>query len=342
MKKNLLTIAVLALSCFASYAQDDVQKAAAEAAAALANAPEAKEAVAKPNYWTSSVAFDLGFNQTALFNWVAGGYNTISFGAGLDAQANYAKDLTSWNNRLQLNYGFLWSSDKRGLLQKNNDRIYFESKFALKTKADSKWKYTAGLDFRTQFDSGFKNYEEIEGEWIGQKISDFFSPAYLNVGLGMEWAPNDWFYLNFSPLTGGIVFCSDSGLRQSYGMKPIDPAASPVIYNSALFQLGAQLKTSVKVSINDKFKYETQLVLFYDYLYDYKADNASKFPIRVNWDNKISWQAARFFKISLDTWMIYDPIVLFHDQDPTVGTHKLQFKEFFSVSFTYTISNKKK
>ena len=342
MKKNLFTIAVLALSCLAVQAQDDVQKAAAEAAAALANAPETKEAVAKPSFWTNSVEFDLGFNQTALFNWAAGGYNTISLGVGLDAKANYAKDLASWNNRLQLNYGFLWSSDKRGLLQKNNDRIYFESKFALKTKSDSKWKYTAGLDFRTQFDYGYKNWEEVEGDWVGQKISGFFSPAYLNVGIGIEWAPNDWFDLNISPLTGGIVFCSDSELRQSYGMKPVDPAAATVLYNSALFQLGAQMKANAKVSINDRFKYETQLVLFYDYLYDYKADNASKFPIRVNWDNKISWQAARFFKISLDTWMIYDPIVLFYDQDPAVGTHKLQFKEFFSVSFAYTISNKKK
>lgn len=341
MKKYLFALAILAVTALSSHAQDDVQKAAAAAAAALANAPQAEEAAVEPSYWQSSLEFDLGFNQTALFNWAAGGDNTISLGVGLDAKANYAKDLTSWSNRLQLNYGFLWSSDKRGLLQKNNDRIYLESKLAHKTKTDSKWSYAAGLDFRTQFAPGYKDWEQIEDEWIGRKISDIFSPAYLNLAFGVEWVPNDWFTLNLSPLTGGIVFCIDENLRPSYGMKPIS-GTTPAQYRNTLFQLGAQVKADVKVSINDRFKYETQLVLFYDYLYDYKAENASKFPIRVNWDNKISWQAARFFKISLDTWLVYDPIVLFTKQDPAVGEHRVQFKEFFSVSFSYLLTKKKK
>ncbi len=340
--KKLFLLATLALAGLSARAQDDVLKAAEAAAAAIVNAPQAEEVAAKPQYWTTSADFDLGFNQTSLFNWAAGGNNTITLGVGLDAKANYQKGLSAWDNRLQLNYGFLWSSDKHGLLQKNNDRIYLESKYAMKLKEDSKWNYTAALDFRTQFTDGFKDsgWEEVDGKWVGQKISGFFSPAYLNLALGIEWVPNDWFTLNIAPATGGLVFCSDAILRPSFGMKPV--AGSATEYMSSLFQLGAQVKADVKLSINEKFAYETQLVLFYDYLYDYKVENASKFPIRVNWDNKISWQAARFFKIALNTWLIYDPIVIFTDQDPTVGDHRVQFKEFFSVSFTYSISNKKK
>ena len=71
-------------------------------------------------------------------------------------------------------------------------------------------------------------------------------------------------------------------------------------------------------------------MLFTDYLNKPFKEN------RVNWDNKISWQAARFFKIALNTWLIYDPRVLID------GEQKVQFKEFFSINFTYTISNKKK
>lgn len=343
MNKTLL-IPILALVGLSAQAQDvDVRDAAMEAASAIVNAPKPEAVVEKPQYWTTSADFDLGFNQTALFNWAAGGNNTITLGVGLDAKANYKKGLAAWDNRLQLNYGFLWSSDKHGLLQKNNDRIYLESKYAMKFKEDSKWNYTASLDFRTQFTDGFKDsgWEEIDGKWVGQKISGFFSPAYLNLALGIEWVPNDWFTLNIAPATGGLVFCDDAILRPSFGMKPIAGTA-PAAYQSTLFQLGAQVKAGVNVSINEKFAFETQLVLFYDYLYDYKIANASKFPIRVNWDNKIAWQAARFFKIALNTWMIYDPIVIFTDQDPTVGDHRVQFKEFFSVSFTYSISNKKK
>ena len=100
-------------------------------------------------------------------------------------------------------------------------------------------------------------------------------------------------------------------------------------YRSALFQFGAQVKLNFKTSLNDVFKYETQLVLFTDYLNRPFRNN------RVNWDNKISWQASKFFRIGLNTWLLYDPIVMIDD------TQKVQFKEFFSVNFTYTISNKR-
>ena len=341
MKKALTLISVLTL-CLASYAQDDVQKAAAAAAAAMYAAPEQPKELAKPVYWKNSAEFSLGFNQTGFFNWAAGGNNSVTLGAGMDLKANYQKDLATWTNRLQTDYGFLWSSDKQGLVQKNKDRIKFESKFAYKTAKDSKWNYSASLDFRSQFARGYKDFEEIEGEWVGKKVSAALSPAYLDLALGLEWKPNDWFDLNLSPLDGGVVICTDKDLRSTYGMKLVNELDPLSEYKSTLFQLGARVKGNVAVSINDNFKYETQLVLFYDYLYDYKAENASKFPIRVNWDNKISFQVGRFFKIALDTWMIYDPLVIFYDQDPAVGTHKTQFKEFFSVDFTYTFQRKKK
>lgn len=341
MKKTLALTLTLAL-CIAAHAQDDVQKAAAEAAAALYAAPEQQQEAPKPVYWTNSAEFSLGFNQTSLFNWAAGGNNTVTLAAGMDLKANYKKDLAAWTNRLQTDYGFLWSSDKRGLLQKNKDRIKFESKFAYKTKKDSKWNYSASLDFRSQFAPGYKDFEEIEGKWIGKQVSKALSPGYLDLALGLEWKPNDWFDLNLSPLDGGMVICTDKDLRPTYGMKRKDDTDPLSPYRSTLFQLGARLKTNVAVSINDNFKYETQVILFYDYLYDYDAPNTSKFPIRVNWDNKISFQVGRFFKIGLDTWMIYDPIILFSAQDPSVGTHKVQFKEFFSVNFTYTFQRKNK
>ena len=336
--KKIYTTVILTSLCVFCYAQDDVQKAAA--AAAMYNTQPEQTAAAKPVYWKNSVEFSLGFNQTGLFNWAAGGNNTVTLAAGVDAKADYKKDLLNWTNRLQMNYGFLWSSDKQGLLQKSNDRIKFESKLAYKTGKDSKWNYTASLDFRSQFAPGYSSYEEIEGQWIGKEVSSALSPGYVDLALGMQWKPNDWFDLNLSPLDAGVVICTNDLFREAYGMKPIDPDDKLKGYHSALFQLGAQLKANVALNINDRFKYETQLVLFYDYLYDYTADNTSNFPIRVNWDNKISLQVAKYFKVSLDTWNIFDPLVVFYNQDPAVGTHKVQLKEFFAVSFTYTIDHK--
>ena len=330
MKKTLIVAGILA-SALSLNAQD-VQQAAAEAAAAIANAPVEEVKAPKPNYWTKKASFDLGFNQTGLTNWAAGGYNTLTLAAGIDASANYKKGLMNWNNRLQLNYAFLHSADKKGVFQKSNDRIYLESKWGYDFSKTSKWKYTASFDFRSQFtDTPNKYVQDAEGNWNPEGLkSGFLSPAYTNLALGMEWKPAAWFDVNIAPLTGGVILTTNDILRKAYGMHLKDEAV-PDVYRSALFQFGAQVKVNAKASLNDKLTYDTQLVLFTDYL-----SNPFVFT-RVNWDNKLAWQATQFFKVGFNTWLIYDPLVVIDGV-----TSKIQFKEFFLVSFTYTISGKKK
>ena len=330
MKKLLTMIMALAAAGMATYAQDDVQKAAAEAAAAFTEAPKQADAVKKAQYWTNSASFDLGFNQTGLWSWAAGGYNTLTLNAGIDAKANYAKKLMTWNNRLQLNYGFLWSADKSNLLQKSTDRLYFESKWAYRTKEKSKWNYTASFDFRTQFTDSYDSYKQDSesGKWEGTLRSGLLSPAYTNIALGMEWKPTDWFDVNLAPVTGGFTIVTNETLRPTYGMKLIEEGGTA--YKPARFQFGAQLKIDAKAVFNKVLTYDTQLVLFTDYL-----DHPFEYT-RVNWDNKLTWQVTKYFKTALNTWLIYDPLVSI---DGVVS--KIQFKEFFSIALTYSITNKK-
>ena len=339
MKKIIIILAALGCT-FAALAQDDVRKATAEAAAAYSQeAREQEESVQKPQYWKKFADFDLGFNQTTLTSWAAGGYNTATLFAGIDANANYARDLATWTNRLQLDYGFLWSADKENLIQKSSDRLLFESRFGYKTAADSKWKYSADLTLRSQFTDSYDSYklDPNTNKWSGTLKSGFFSPGYLTFGLGMAWDPAPWFSLNLSPLTGGFTFCEIPQLRKAYGMKLRGDNLDPLVgdnYYSRLFQLGAQLKMNLKASINDVFTYETQLVLFTDYL------NHPFVWTRVNWDNKLSLRVGRFIKLGLDTWTIYDPIVLIAGKNGGEPTQRVQFKEFFSFRFTYTLGKK--
>ena len=327
MKRIVILAAALAL-CAPAFAQDDAQQAAAEAAEAFVNAPQEEAPAAKPVYWTKSSVFDLGLNQTSLSNWAAGGFKNVTLSTAIDAKADYAKDLASWNNRLQLQYGFIWSEDKYNVLQKSNDRIYLESKFAYKTAPESKWNYTASYDFRSQFTDTWGTYTQRDDElWEATDLkSGFFSPAYNNLALGIEWKPVDWFDINFSPLTGSLIFCTNETLRKGYGMPLIEGTET---YRNMLFQLGASIKANARFAINDVFNYETQLVLFTDYLNKPFAQN------RVNWDNKITWQLAKYFKVGFSTWLIYDPIV---EIDGVVS--KVQFKDFLSFNLTYTLGDK--
>jgi len=337
MKKLIVLVAALAALCIPTRAQDDVQKATAEAAAAFAEVKETKAPVEKPKYWKKWVEYDLGFSQTGLFNWASGGYNTASLVAMFDANVNYARDLATWTNRLQLLYGFLWSADKENLIQKSADLMQFESRFGYKTAEKSFWKYTADLMFKSQFSNSYDSYvQDSAGQWSGKLKSGFFSPAYLTFGLGVSWDPAPWFSLNLSPVTGGFVFCSIPELRKSYGMPLRNNEFDPTVgsnYNNALFQLGAQVKANLKASLNDVITYETELILFTDYLNHPFAWN------RVNWDNKLAFRVGRFFKIAFNTWLIYDPIVLISGKDG-ISRQRVQFREFFSINFTHTIGKK--
>ena len=348
MKKILTAICfILSVPAFAQELTE-AQKAALDAANAANAAKDVPQAVQKPNYWKNSLKVDLGFNQTALVNWAAGGSNNISLAANLDAKADYLRDLISWTNRLQMDFGLMWVKDNRTPFQKTNDRLYLESKWGRRISEASKWNYSASLDFRTQFTDGFdysKGETDEHGVWHDKRISSIMSPGYLNLALGMEWKPVDWFNMNIAPITGGVIVCTDNGpdgLRAKYGMPKVVIDDQNFFYRPALFQFGAQLKANAKASVNDKFLFETQLVMFYDYLFNYKNPAyCSNFPVRVNWDNKISWSISKLFKIGLDTWLVFDPLVSFAKDASEPASHKVQFKEFLSINFTYTIANAK-
>ena len=204
----------------------DAQKAAAEAARAITEAPEAEQKVEKPKYWDESLKTNIKFGQTSLNNWAAGGDNTVTLQAFIDGNANYKKDNLFWNNRLQLDYGFVYASSKP-ILQKSDDRIYFESKFGYKNEKMRNFSFSANYDFKSQFSTGYDyltpsvptdrypegtglndlNYKDQVALWKGARKmkSGFLAPAYTNLALGIDLKPWKWLSLNIAPFTGGVV-----------------------------------------------------------------------------------------------------------------------------------------
>ena len=334
--KKILVLALATLAGLAAYAQDDAQKAAADAAAAIAEAPQEEVPAPKPVYWTKSLMTNLNFAQTLLRDWAAGGSNNYTMTGYVDANANYAKDKMIWNNRLQIDYGFLYSADKP-ILQKVKDRIYFESKWGYETPIQH-LSYSANFDFKTQIDNNY-NYgtpnvkDPTVADWKAARTlkSGLFSPAYASLGLGLLWTPKPWFSLNVAPLTGGFVIVDNPELRKAYGMELEDDGVN---YKGSRFELGAQVKADANFTINDNLKYTTQLVLFSNYLKNPQN-------LRVNWDNKVFWKMAKFFTLTFSTNMIYDDTVLITNDDHPNGFRTWQLKEFFEIGFSYTISSKK-
>ena len=344
MKKVITFFAALAAATSILSAQD-AQKVAAKVAETLTAAKDVPEATPKTNYWANSVLNQINFGQTSLWNWAAGGYNNYTLAAAIDANANYKKDKTIWNNRLQLDYGFMYSADKP-IIQKTKDRIYFESKWGYETTVRH-LAYSANFDFKTQFNDNFKygtpkneeGHDPSIQDWLDARtlMSGFLSPAYTNLGLGLLWTPKPWLSVNFSPLTADLVIVRNPALRNTYGMELREEGLDKNVgtnFKPIRFGLGAQLKVDAKWVINDVFNYTTQLVLFSDYLH-------KPLNLRVNWDNKMFWKLTKFFALTLSTNLIYDENVKVKQIAPDTKVAAVQFKEFLEFGFTYTFTNKK-
>ena len=346
MKRFICVLAVLAVAVVAS--AQNTQDAAAAAAAALSAAEDVPDKPEKPHYWTNTVVTNINFGQTWLSQWAAGGYSNVSLAGNVDASANFAKGKLLGTNRLQLDYGFLYSADKP-IAQKNKDRIYLESKWGYETPIKH-LAYSASMDLKTQFgnnynykspsDAQFAKYPDNPSAAWREAAKDnlksgFFAPAYLNLGVGVLWTPAKWFSLNILPLSGGGVIVSIPELRKTYGMDLVEGSTDQ--YKAFRLEFGAQVKADMSWVINDNFSYATQATLFYNYL-------TPAVEPRVTWDNKIAWKLTRFFAVNLSTYLIYDPKVLVRDTngDGKADVKGVQFKEFLEFGFTYTITNKKK
>ena len=370
MKKAVIILVGVMLTGMCSWAQgSDALKAAAEAAKEISEAQTEEPEVVKPKYWEESLKTNIKFGQTSLTNWAAGGDNTVTLQAFIDGNANYKKDDLFWNNRLQLDYGFVYASSKP-ILQKSDDRIYLESKFGYKNANMKNFSLSVNYDFKSQFNTGYDyltpsvpdKFKDEEGNLPGlndlahkdqielwkdaRKVkSGFLAPAYTNLAVGIDLKPTKWLSLNVAPLTGGVVIVRNELLRKNYGMhlkdefkgkdlSEIAPENLGACYRSARFEFGAQVKADIAVNVNDNFKYTSQLVLFSNYL-DHPEN------LRVNWDNRFDWKLAKYFSLTLTTNMIYDDKVLIFSEADGQTKQRVQFKESLLFGFTWTIASKK-
>ena len=278
-------------------------------------APAAEEA--PKAVWNKGIATTIGFSQLSLMQWAAGGAGQLTLNTYADLYANLTKGRVIWANDLQAGYGFSESFETG--FKKSDDRLIFDSKLGY--KAAEKLYLSAVYNFRTQFAPGFSGDE---------LVSDFFAPAYTSLGLGIDYTPVKNVAINFAPLTGKVTMVRPEELRTRYGN-----AADQF----ARFELGAQLKVDAKLEV-ENFKVGTSLVLFSDYL-------NKPLNIKVNWDVNAEAKITKFFSVNLRTNMIYDDNVLVPKlKKGTVDQYYdgkgIQFKELFSIGFSYTFGEKKK
>jgi len=190
-------------------------------------------------------------------------------------------------------------------------------------KAYEKWLYTAMLGFNTQFAEGYDN----PGEEDRMKISNFMSPGYLNLSLGMDFKPSDAFSLYLSPLAGKFTFVLDEELSAigSYGLDPGQKTRA---------ELGAYIKMTYNREILKNVSLDTRIDLFSNYF------TGAQY-IDVNWDLLLTFKINKYLSATLLTQLIYDYDIKFGEDTTGDGEYdtfsaKVQFKELFGLGLSYT------
>ena len=269
----------------------------------------------KPQYWTKGIYNRISFSHVSFTNWAQGGNGSVSMSAYSDASLMYKKDNMEWENHATVAYGFVHAFGD--IYKKNDDKLIIDSKWGYTVA--NKLNMSAAYNFRTQFSKGY-SYSGDDKTFV----SNFLSPGYMTLGLGIDYKPAKTLSINFSPLTGSINIVNNKELRVKYGNKE-DQAIKT--------GFGALLNLSYEERY-ENMKVKTKMSLFSDYL-----DNPQN--LRVVWDLSAEYVINKFFSISLITNFLYDDRIMIANDDG-VEAPRIQFKENFGFSFTYTLGQYKK
>lgn len=265
----------------------------------------------KDTLWTRSGNTTLNFSQVSLNNWAAGGKSSMSGVIMVNYAANYKRDKLSWDNTFDFRYGFLKEEDMD--LRKSDDKIDISSKLGVEAKKN--WYYSALLNFKSQFASGY-NYPDTDNA-----ISKFMAPGYLNLGLGMDYK-TDGFSLMMAPVSGKFTFVTDDDLSDegAFGVEEGKKVRS---------ELGATVKAQLKKDIMKNVTLDTKVDFFSNYLDQPKN-------IDIDWTFKIIMKVNDYLSANLITQMIYDNDVKIQGEDPESSpAPALQFMESFGAGLTF-------
>jgi hypothetical protein len=287
-----------------------------------------------------------------LFNWAAGGQSNMTLIGNLNLFANRKWKNASFDNSLDLAYGFIKNDfifNPSAPINKAEDKIDLNSKFGKKAWSEKVF-YTGLLNFRTQFAPGLATPD------APVYVSKALAPAYLILAVGLDFKPNAHLSIFASPVSGKVTFVLDDSLAQSgaYGVNQRDENGDfrPGAGERSRFEFGATFKAKYKRDIMKNVGLESNIELFSNYI-----DRPQNIDVR--WNNAIVAKINKFLTTNLFTDLIYDhdvnvPIVTakgvpVYSINPVTSTPfldgsgnpiqrkgpRVQFKQVFGIGFGY-------
>ena len=217
-----------------------------------------------PEKWKNSGNALFLVNQSSFSNWTSGGQSSISGTLKIDYNFNYSDNGWDWDTKVISNFGLnkISGSD---FLKKTDDRIEINSVLGKKFNTDiiGRWSYSSFFNFQTQFAKGYRFGRDANGNPNRTEKSRFFSPATVQLGVGMYWKKSKDLWVNLAPMTGKLIlvnkrFTENLNENQTYfGVKK---------GGNSRFELGASIRSYYKSEIFENVTMENRLSLYSDYL----------------------------------------------------------------------------
>ena len=217
-----------------------------------------------PEKWKNSGNALFLVNQSSFSNWTSGGQSSISGTLKIDYNYNYSDNGWDWDTKVISNFGLnkISGSD---FLKKTDDRIEINSVLGKKFNNDiiGRWSYSSFFNFQTQFAKGYRFGNDANGNPNRTEKSRFFSPATIQLGVGMYWKKTKDLWVNVAPMTGKLIlvnrrFTENLSENQTYfGVKK---------GGNSRFELGASVRSYYKSEIFENVTMENRLSLYSDYL----------------------------------------------------------------------------
>jgi hypothetical protein len=306
MKKILFSLAAV-LCAFVSFSQDkSVQELKNEASRAIQKDPN--DTI--PQTWKKGALLNFTFNQASQSNWSAGGdKNSLALSTLFHGFAFYKKDRNSWDNTLDLAYGFVKTTSLGS--RKSDDRIDLLSKYGYEVAKS--WYISGLLNVKSQFAPGYA-YQDDKSRVL---TSNFFSPGYVLLSPGVNYKPNDEFSAFVSPATARWILVMNDSLA-SVGAFGVDSGKNSKV------EVGAYATISYMHKLGAAAVYTGRLDLFSNY--GHRPQN-----VDLTMTNLLAVKVTGIITMTFAVNLIYDDDVKQVKEDGTSGGAALQLQELLGI-----------
>jgi len=253
--------------------------------------------------WKTSGFFGINGTKTSLSNWQGGGQNNTAVNGILNFNATYKRDaFEEWTNKLDAQYGILKPGQAK--YRKNIDQLFALSKYEL-LAFKKYWFYTMQADYRTQFAPGYK----YAGDTVqGRATSDFNSPGYIQLALGLSYKPVDYFSITVAPAAGKITLVNRQYLADegAYGVEPakVDDNGNVTARGKKVrYEFGGRVIVKFKKDIFKNVNLDSYLDLFSNY-----TNNPGNIDVIFN--NLLTMKINKYFTGSVICQMLYDDDII--------------------------------